>query len=96
MSAFDSLSFKQELTRVGFPDDQAEALAALTRDHVLANAATKDDLLGVERRLNEKIDRVEERLLSELRLLNQSMTIKLGSIAVVAVGIILAAQRLFG
>jgi hypothetical protein len=94
MSVFDSLTFKQELTKVGFPDDQAEALAALTRDHVLANAATKEDMLNVERRLDEKIDRVEERLTSEIKQLDQRMTIKLGSMMVVAVAIVVAAQRL--
>jgi tetrahydromethanopterin S-methyltransferase subunit G len=94
MSAFDSLSFKQELTKVGFPADQAEVMAALTRDHVLGNAATKDDLLHVERRLDEKIDRVEERLKSEIKQLDQRMTIKLGSMLVVAVGLIITAQKL--
>jgi len=94
MSVFDSLSFKQELTKVGFPADQAEALAALTRDHVLGNATTKDDLLNLERRLDEKIDRVEERLKSEIKQLDQRMTIKLGSMIVVAVAVIVAAQRL--
>jgi hypothetical protein len=94
MSVFDSLSFKQELTRVGFPDGQAEALAALTRDHVLANAATKEDLLNVEKRLDEKIDRVEERLKSEIKQLDQRMTIKLGSMIVVAVALIVASQQL--
>jgi hypothetical protein len=61
---------------------------------VSANAATENDLLGVEKRLNKRIDRFEERLKAELRQLGQSMTIKLGSIVVVAVGVILAAQQL--
>ena len=94
MNAFDSLSFKQELTKVGFPSDQAEALAALTRDHVLGNAATKDDLLNVEKRLDQKIDRTEERLKSEIRQLEQRMTIKLGSMIVVAIALIVTAQQL--
>jgi hypothetical protein len=94
MSYFDSLGFAQELKKVNFSADQAEALAALIRDHVLGSAATKEDLLNVEKRLDEKIDRVEERLKAELKQLEQRMTIKLGSIVVVAMGIIAAIQKL--
>jgi hypothetical protein len=61
---------------------------------VLANAATKEDLLNVEKRLDEKIDRVEERLTSEIKQPDQRMTIKLGSMMVVAVAVVVAAQRL--
>lgn len=94
MNVFDSLAFKQELTKVGFPDDQAEVLAVLTRDHVLANAATKEDLLNIEKRLDERIDRIEERLRAEIKQLEQRMTIKLGSMLVVAVAVVVAAQKL--
>lgn len=106
MSAFDGLTFKQGLTKVGVPADQAEAISALIRDHVVGNAATKDDLLHLEAQLNEKIDRVEERLkfeikqldhrlTAELTQLNQSMTIKLGSLIALGVAIVVAAQQLF-
>ncbi len=94
MSAFDGLTFKQELTKVGIPTDQAEALSALIRDHVVGNAASKDDLLHVEQRLNEKINRVEERLRAEVNSLGQSMTIKLGSLSIAGVVIILTAMAL--
>jgi hypothetical protein len=101
MTAFDSLAFKRELTEVDFPSEQAEALAGLMRDQVLGNAATKDDLAHLEQRikaelstLDTKIARVEERLKAEIRQLGQSMTIKLGSIVIVGVGVILAALGL--
>jgi hypothetical protein len=103
MSAFDGLTFKQGLTKVGFPDDQAEALSALIRDHVVGNAATKDDLLGAEQRLNEKIERVQERLKAEMTLLRsemkqseQRMTIRLGSMVAAAVVLIVAAEQFSG
>ena len=103
MGAFDGLTFKQGLTKVGYPDDQAEALSALIRDHVVGNAATKDDLLNIEQRLNERIDRVEERLKSEIALsrsemkqLEHRMTVRLGSMVAAAVVLIVAAQQLLG
>ncbi|MDQ3561289.1 MAG: CCDC90 family protein [Pseudomonadota bacterium] len=92
MSAFDGLTFKQGLTKVGYPDDQAEALSALIRDHVVGNAATKEDLLHTEQRLNAKIDRIEERLRAEINTLGQKMTIQLGSMSIAGVVIILTAM----
>ena len=106
MTKFDGLTFKQGLTQVGVPSNQAEALSELIRDQVVANAATKEDLLDVEKSVNlhidriegvliERIDRGEERVRSELKQLGQQMTIKLGSLAVAAVVIILSAMALF-
>ncbi len=95
MSTFDGLTFKQGLTGVGIPPDQAEALSALIRDHVVGNAASKEDLLHVEERLVEKIERAEERLTSQIVSLEQRMTIKLGGLIVAGVAIIAALQRLF-
>jgi uncharacterized protein (DUF3084 family) len=106
MTYFDSLGFAQELKKVDFRPDQAEVLASLIRDHVLGNTAKKEDLANTEsrfngkienteHRLNEHIDRVEERITSELKQLEQRMTIKLGSMMVVAVGVVVAAQKLW-
>jgi hypothetical protein len=55
----------------------------------------KEDLSNTESRLNEKVDRIEERIKSELRQLEQRMTIKLGSMLVGAVGVVVAAQKLW-
>lgn len=95
MTYFDSLGFAQELKNVDVPSDQAEVLASLIRDHVVGNTVRKEDLSNTESRLNEKVDRVEERIKSELRQLDQRMTIKLGSMLVVAVGVVVAAQKLW-
>jgi tetrahydromethanopterin S-methyltransferase subunit G len=51
--------------------------------------------LNTESRLDERVDRVEERIKSELSQLEQRMTIKLGSMLVIAVGVIVAAQKLW-
>lgn len=96
MSGFDSLGYAQKLRAVGVPSEQAETEAALIRDEVVSLAATKADLLGAEQRLDTKIDRVEERLKSEIKLLDQSMTIKLSAATIVAIGAITALQKLLG
>lgn len=94
MTYFDSLGFAQELKKVDFPSDQAEVLASLIRDHVVGNTVRKEDLTNTENRLNEKVDRAEERITSELRQLEQRMTIKLGAMMAGAVAIIVAIQKM--
>lgn len=96
MTGFDSLGYAQKLRAVGVPSEQAETEAALLRDEVLSLTATKGDLLSVEQRLDTKIDRVEERLKAEIKLLDQSMTIKLTGSTIVVVGAVAALQRLLG
>ena len=93
MGHFDSLGFAQELKKVALSSEQAETLASLIRDHVVGNTVRKDDLTGAESRLTEKIDRIQERTTSELKQLEQRMTIKLGSMLVVAIGVIAAVQK---
>ena len=41
---FDSLGYSQRLIDAGVDRQQAEAQAALARDHILAEVATRDDL----------------------------------------------------
>ena len=81
MSGFDSLGYVQKLRSVGMPPEQAEAEAELIRDKVLAQAATKGDVVDLEKRLEAKferldgkIDRVEERLNARIDALDQRLT----------------------
>jgi hypothetical protein len=93
MDYFDSLGFAQALKNVAFSSDQAEVFATLIKEHVVGNTARKKDVTDAESRLNEKIDRAEERIRSELKQLEHRMTIKLGSMLVVAVGVVAAVQK---
>jgi hypothetical protein len=102
-----SASAVLKLQKVGFTSEQVEALADFMDTQAASKADleaavhrldTKID--GVEHRLDAKIDSVEHRLdlkitalQSDLRLLEQRMTIKLGGMMIIAVGIILAAFR---
>ena len=80
---FDTLRFSQRLQQSGVSREQAEVHAELARDMLLAEVATKVDLTVLRRKLESKLE-----------LLEQRMTIKLGAMLVAVVGIIVAAQKL--
>ena len=77
--SFDTLKFANRLKAVGVPDKQAEAEA---------------EILGEALEVNLKNLVTEDMLRRELQLLEQRITIKLGGIIAVAVGILIAVMRL--
>lgn len=84
MSAiFDSLGYVRRLEQSGIDRVTAEAHADAARDFILAGVATKGD-----------VERSEERIRNELVSLEQRMTIKLGGFLMIAVGAIVALERL--
>ncbi len=83
--AFDTLRYSQRLQQVGVSREQAEAHAELARDMVIAEPANKSDL-GVLR----------SELQADIKLLEQRMTVRVGTMLAAAVGIIVAAQKLLG
>ena len=83
--AFDSLRYSQRLQQAGISRDQAEAHAELARDMDIADLATKADLINVRTELQ-----------AEIKLLEQRITIRLGTMLAAAVGVIVAAQRFLG
>ena len=91
MSAiFDSLGYVRRLEQAGVERVTAEAHADAARDYILAGVATKGDV----EHLADVIEASTKELRSEMALLEQRMTIKLGTFLVVAVGAIVALQRL--
>jgi hypothetical protein len=79
-SSLDTLDIARRLKSVGFNDAQAEAVTEIIRDvrtADLANLATRADI---------------ERLEAKLEIFRRDMTIRLGSMIVVATGILLAAK----
>jgi hypothetical protein len=90
---FDSLGYAKRLRDGGVPQGQAEAHAEAARDFIMAELATKADVLAVkadvlavrtdllatEQRLQTSIDTLKETL--TLRL-----TVRLGTIVVVGLG----------
>jgi hypothetical protein len=80
---FDTLKMAHRLEEAGFPARQAAGAAeALAEALVSADLATEGDLAGVE-----------ARLASTMELLRRDVTIKFGSMIVIAVGVLLAAIR---
>ena len=91
---FDTLKLARRLESAGFSPKQAgdtdEALAEAMSG---AELATKADVAAVGSSLKAEIAAVRAELKSEIELLRRDLTIRLGSMIVVAVGILLAAIR---
>ena len=82
--AFDTLKYSKRLKDAGVPDKQAEAEAlAEVLEVNLKDLATKEDLKALEGRLGDKITMLEQR-----------MTIKLGTLMVIAVGAVATLVKL--
>ena len=108
MVAFDTLAFSKRLQEAGVPPVQADAQAQAQVDflthHLLAEVATKDDF----KRLQEELKRLqgEIKLLAtkeelkrfatkdDLELMGKSLTIRLGAIMVVAIGVLATIVKL--
>jgi len=91
---FDTLKLARRLESAGFPPQQAgDTAEALAEAMSGAELATKADLAAVEASLRAEIAAVRVELRAEIELLRRDLTIRLGSMIVVAVGILLAAMR---
>ena len=77
--AFDALSYARHLRQYGVPQDQAEAHAEAARKFIMAELVTKTDLS----RLEAKIDTQTLRL-----------TVRLGGLLVVGVGVLAGLLKL--
>jgi hypothetical protein len=98
---FDTLKMAQRLETAGFSGPQAAGAAeALAEALVGADLATKGDLVALEGRLRGDVTSVrgdltslEAKMLTAIELLRRDMTIKLGGLVFIAVGVLLAAMR---
>src|SRR5215472_2405888 len=102
---FDTLKLARRLESAGFPPrqagDTAEALAEAMAGAELATAADLDklrvelkaEIAAARAELKAEIAAVRAELKAEIELLRRDITIRLGGMIVVAVGIILAAIR---
>ena len=90
MRILDTLEYARRLQEAGVAREHAEAHATVMSDMILVEVATKADLDQLEQRLRQemailgqRIDRVQDQ-----------MTIRLGAMLVVAVGVLTTLQRL--
>ena len=84
---FDTHAFVKELTQAGMPEEQAEVLARSQAMLIDEKLATKQDLKELELRLKRDIQEMELRL-------KHDMTVRLGSMMVVAIGVVAALVKL--
>jgi hypothetical protein len=83
---FDTLKFANRLKSAGVPDKQAEAEAEALAEALevnLKDLSTKADLLAAKVELQQ-----------EMRLLEQRLIIKLGTLVALAIGIVAALVKL--
>ena len=85
--AFDTHAFVKELTSAGMPEAQAEVLANSQAKLIDEKLATKQDLKELEERLRRDMRELELRLKHDL-------TVRLGSMMVIAVGVVAALVKL--
>ena len=96
--AFDTHAFVKELTQAGMPEAQAEVLARSQATLIDEKLATKQDLKELEACLTRDIKELEDRLARDMRelelRLKHDLTLRLGSMMVVAVGVVAALVKL--
>ena len=102
---FDTHAFVKELTQAGMPEEQAEVLARSQATLIDEKLATKQDLKELELRLKRDIQELkrdmkelETRLVRDMQemelRLKHDLTVRLGSMMVVAIGVIAALVKL--
>ena len=79
---FDSLGYAKRLRDGGVPQAQAEAHAEAARDFIMAELASKSDLLAMEQKLQAAI--ADLRHNSETQTLR--LTVRFGAMLAVAIG----------
>ena len=91
---FDTHAFVKELTQAGMPEEQAEVLARSQATLIDEKLATKQDLKELEMRLVRDMKELEMRLKRDIQELKHDMTVRLGSMMVVAIGVVVALVKL--
>jgi predicted phage-related endonuclease len=107
--AFDTHAFVKELTQAGMPEAQAEVLARSQATLIDEKLATKQDLKELEAHLTRDLKELEARLTRDLKeledrrtrdmrelelRLKHDLTLRLGSMMVVAIGVVAALVKL--
>ena len=99
--AFDTLSYARRLKAAGMPEAQAEAVAEATRDIVTSDVATKADIERLETStkadiaaVRAEIAAVRSDLTHEIAAMGLQVTVRLGALIAVGVGILAALIKL--
>ena len=87
---FDTLSYAKELIAAGMPQQQAEVISLSQRTLIENELATKADIAGLQRDMK----RMDVDLRRTIKELETSLTQRLGSIVVIALGAMTALTKL--
>jgi hypothetical protein len=79
---FDSLGYAKRLRENGVPQNQAEAHAEAARDFIMAELATRADLLA----LKQDLLATEQKLQNSIETQTLRLTVRFGAMLVVAIG----------
>jgi hypothetical protein len=82
------------LVSIGVPAAKARAVIDALEHDMGSTLATKQDLDHLKELFTRDIERLNERVGRDMELLRSSMTVRLGSIQVVAAGLLFAALKL--
>ncbi len=97
-AGFDTLEISKRLKGAGFDDAQAEAITGVlreAREADLSRLATKDDIALVKidiTQVRDELAHLGTTLRAEMEILRRDLTIRLGSMIIVATGVLLAAK----
>jgi hypothetical protein len=88
--AFDTLGYAKRLRDSGVPQPQGEAHAEAARDFVMAELVTKTDLQALSAHFDAKLANMD----AKLDTLSLRLTVRLGAMLVVAVGLLATVIKL--
>jgi len=91
---FDSLGYAKRLRDGGVPQDQAEAHAEAARDFIMAELATRADLLAVRTDLLATKQELQTSIKTLEETLTLRLTVRLGAMIVVGIGALAAILKL--
>lgn len=88
---FDTLKFVEKLEASGLPAAQARAISDAVRDsHESMDVTTKRDLDDLKKAINSDMELLRKEIRSDMEPLRKDLIIKMGSMFVVAVGVLAA------
>jgi hypothetical protein len=85
-----AISLYDALVSIAVPSDRARAVVDAMEREMGATLATKSDILLLRQEVNQELTLIRK----EMELLRSSMTVRLGSIQVIAAGLLFAALKL--
>ena len=92
--AFDTLGYSKRLRDSGVPSNQAEAHAEAARDFVMTELVTKSDLLAAMSDFDSRLLATRNDLQAAIEKSSLQVTIRLGGIVALGVGLLAALQRI--